>query len=128
MMHRRHGCQVVALRIPNTGPMDVQVERAEAVARDPAVFAHELWAYLDIRDGARAFALAIERDLPGCHVVNVMAPDTNSPEPTADLLARFHPTSVLRRPIEGREVPFDVRRAGELLGFEAEHLLPVPRG
>ena len=61
---------------------------------------------------------------PGCHVVNVMAPDTYSPEPTAELLARYHPTTELRRPIVGREVPFDLTRSRELLGFEAEHLLP----
>ena len=122
-MHRRHGYQVVALRIPNTGPMEVQAARATAVAADPSVLANELWAYLDIRDAARAFAVALEREVPGCHVVTVMAPDTISPEPTADLLARFHPTTRLRRPIEGREVPFDLTRARDLLGFEVEHLV-----
>jgi nucleoside-diphosphate-sugar epimerase len=124
MMHRRHGYQVVALRISNTATMAEQLERAAEVERDPAVLACELWAYLDVRDGARAFRLAVERDLPGCHVINVMAPDTNAREPTAELLARFHPTTELRRPIEGREVPFDLTRSRELLGFEAEHLLP----
>jgi nucleoside-diphosphate-sugar epimerase len=127
-MHRRHGFQVVALRIPNTGAMDVQVERALAVARDPAIYAAELWAYLDIRDGGRAFALAVERHLPGCHVVNVTAPDTNSSEPTASLLARFHPAAAVRRPIDGCGVPFDLRRAADLLAFEAEHRLTLPRG
>ena len=96
-MQRRHGYQVVALRISNTSPMPDQIERAALAARDPGEFASQLWAYLDARDAARAFALAVERDLPGCHVINVMAPDTISPEPTADLLARFHPTSVIRR-------------------------------
>ena len=52
-----------------------------------------------------------------------MAPDTISPEPTADLLARFHPTSVMRRALPGREVPYDRTLARDLLGFEAEHLL-----
>jgi nucleoside-diphosphate-sugar epimerase len=125
-MQRRHGYQIVALRIPNTGPMDAQVARAASVAADPAILANELWAYLDIRDAARAFALALERDLPGLNVINVMAPDTNAAEPTADLLARFHPATRLRRPIEGRQVPFDLTRARDLLGFEAEHLLPAP--
>ena len=124
-MQRRHGYQVVALRIPNTGPMDAQVARAATVAADPSILANELWAYLDIRDAARAFALALERDVAGCTVVNVMAPDTNAAEPTADLLARFHPTTRLRRPIEGRQVPFDLTRARDLLGFVAEHLLPT---
>ncbi len=125
-MHRRHGYQVVALRIPNMSPMATQVQRAEAVRDDPSFLAEELWAYLDIRDGAEAFALAIERDLPGCHVINVMAPDTLSPEPTADLLRRFHPTTILTRPIRGREVPFDLTRSRDLLGFGARHLLPDP--
>jgi nucleoside-diphosphate-sugar epimerase len=122
-MHRRHGYQVVALRISNTAPMEQQLARAGEVARDPAGLACELWAYLDVRDGARAFGLAVERDVPGCHVINVMAPDTYSTEPTADLLARYHPTSEVRRPIVGREVPFDLTRSRELLGFTAQHLL-----
>ncbi len=124
MMQRRHGYQVVALRISNTATMAEQLERAAEVERDPAVLACELWAYLDVRDGARAFRLAVERDLPGCHVINVMAPDTNAREATAELLARYHPTTEIRRPITGREVPFDLARSRQLLGFEAEYLLP----
>jgi len=123
-MHRRHGYQVISLRISNTAPVDDQLVKAAEVAQDPAGLACELWAYLDVRDGARAFGLAVERDIPGCHVINVMAPDTYSSEPTAALLARYHPTSEVRRPIEGREVPFDLTRSRELLGFEAQHLLP----
>jgi nucleoside-diphosphate-sugar epimerase len=123
-MHRRHGYQVVALRISNTAPMADQLTRASEVDRDPSGLACELWAYLDVRDGAVAFRLAVEREIGGCHIVNVMAPDTYSTEPTAELLARYHPTTELRRPILGREVPFDLTRSRELLGFSAEHLLP----
>jgi nucleoside-diphosphate-sugar epimerase len=124
-MHRRHGYQVVALRISNTSSMAEQVVRAADLARDPARLARELWAYLDARDAARAFALAVERDLPGCHVINIMAPDTLSPEPTEDLLARFHPTTERRRALIGREVPYDLSRARDALGFEAAHRLPA---
>lgn len=123
-MQRRHGYQVVALRISNTAPMSDQLDKAAQVARDPSVLACELWAYLDVRDGARAFGLAVERQIPGCHVINVMAPDTYSAEPTAELLARYHPTAELRRPIVGREVPFDLTRSRDLLGFTAGHRLP----
>ncbi len=123
-MQRRHGYQVVALRISNTAPLDEQLAKAAEVARDPSGLACELWAYLDVRDGARAFGLAVELDLPGCHVVNVMAPDTYSSAPTAELLARYHPTAEIRRPIVGREVPFDLTRSRDLLGFRAQHLLP----
>lgn len=123
-MHRRHGYQVVALRISNTSPMDYHVAEAAKVAADSSYLAGELWAYLDVRDGARAFRLAVEREIPGCHVVNVMAPDTYSTEPTAALLARHHPTTEVRREIPGREVAFDLDRSRALLGFAAQHLLP----
>jgi nucleoside-diphosphate-sugar epimerase len=123
-MYRRHGYQLVALRIPNTSPMDYQLAEAAKVAADSAYLAGELWAYLDVRDGARAFRLAVERELPGGHVINVMAPDTYALEATEVLLARHHPETVIRRPIIGREVAFDLTRSRALLGFTAEHLLP----
>jgi nucleoside-diphosphate-sugar epimerase len=124
LMHRRHGYQVVALRISHTAPMDALIERMN---EGTAELSRELWAYLDVRDGARAFALAVERDIPGFSVINVMARDTNDPLPSAELMARYHPSTPLRRPLVGREVPFDVTKCRELLGFEPEYLLPLPR-
>ncbi len=127
MMHRRHGMQVVALRISNTAPMASHLARMATVAEDPADLAKELWAYLDVRDAARAFALGVEREIPGFQVINVMAPDTYSALPTAELMARYHPSTPLRRPLVGREVPFDLTRSRDRLGFAAQHLLPLPR-
>ena len=118
MMHRRHGYQAIALRISATAPMAVHVARQEAVAADPTHLANELWAYLDVRDAARAFALSVERAIPGFHVINVMAPDTYSPLPTAELMARSHPGTPLRRPLVGRESVFDRTRMRDLLDFE----------
>jgi nucleoside-diphosphate-sugar epimerase len=127
MMHRRHGMQIVALRISNTQPMAAHLERMAKAAEDPGPLAKELWAYLDVHDAARALALGVERDIPGFHVINVMAPDTYSALPSAELMARYHPTAPIRRPLVGREVPFDLTRSRELLGFTALHLLPLPR-
>jgi len=123
MMHRRHGYQAVALRISATAPMELHVARQKVVAEDPTHLANELWAYLDVRDAARAFALAVERQIPGFHVINVMAPDTCSPLPTAELMARSHPGTPLRRPLIGRESVFDTTRCRELLGLEVQHRL-----
>ncbi len=122
-MHRRHGYQAVALRISGTAPIAFHRHHAPSVAADPGLRKHELWAYLDSRDGARAFVLAVERDLPGHHVINVMAPDTNCPVPSAELMARYHPGTPLRRPLAGRESIFDVTRCRELLGFVPAHRL-----
>lgn len=92
--------------------------------RSPTIGLAVTVGVLDVRDGACAFRLAVERDIPGCHVINVMAPDTNAPEPTAELWP-----AITRRPSSydrsrGRAVPFDLTRSRELLDFEAEHLLP----
>lgn len=123
-MHRRHGYQAVALRIVNAAPMSRQIARAEANAEKPFGIAHELWSYLDVRDAARAFVLAVERDVPGCHVINVAAPDTYAAFSTADLMLECHPSTTLRRPLIGRETPLDLTRSEELLGFSARYLIP----
>ena len=65
----------------------------------------------------------MEREIPGHHVIDVMAPDTNSPLPSAELMARYHPSTPLRRPLVGRESIFDVTRCRELHGFVPEHRL-----
>ena len=123
-MQRRHGYQVAALRIMNSAPMERQIARAIDAEGEPCRIAGELWSYLDIRDAARAFLLAVERDIPGYHTINVAAPDTYSSLPTAELLRRCHPTTELRRPIVGRETPMDLTRARDLLGFEAAYIIP----
>jgi hypothetical protein len=53
----------------------------------------------------------------------VMAHDTYSGLPTAALMARAHPGTVLRRPLVGRESVFDTTRSRELLGFVPSHRL-----
>ena len=127
MMHRRHGFQVVALRISNTAPMDAHLDRMARAETDPSFLARELWAYLDVRDGARAFALAVERDIPGCHVINVMAPDTYSGLPTAELMARYHPSTPLRRLSSVVKCRSTSRIAASSWASKPEHLLPLPR-
>ncbi|ETK30590.1 NAD-dependent epimerase/dehydratase family protein [Microbispora sp. ATCC PTA-5024] len=130
MMARRHGMTVVALRYPLLGaPGDRLGARAADYAEDPASGARELWTYLDTRDAARAAWLAIVRPIEGFHVVFATAPVTLAPQPTEDLLARFHPGVERRAPMPGRTAPVDLTAAGTLLGFAAEHLYePVPAG
>ena len=64
-MHRRHGYQAVALRISGVAPVAFFEELRPPIEADPGTLANELWAYLDSRDAARAFALAVEKDIPG---------------------------------------------------------------
>jgi nucleoside-diphosphate-sugar epimerase len=122
MVARRHGMSVVALRFPFVGGMDERLrDHANAVARDPALGARSLWAYLETRDAAEAAWLALRHPGDGAVVINVAAPETMVPVPTLDLLRRYHPDTPVRRPIEGHAVPIDLTAAEQVLGFHARH-------
>lgn len=127
MVARRHGTAVLALRFPFTGDDDRVAERAAAVAADPGDTAGELWAWLHVADAAVALRLAVEAEVTGCHVLNVMAPDTISAVPTEELLDRYHPTAQRRGPLPGTRTPYATDRAEALLGFRAAHRPPVGR-
>lgn len=128
MMARRHGMPVVALRFPFVGGTDERLrDHADAVARDPALGARSLWAYLETRDAAEAAWLALRCPADGAVVIHVAAPETLVPVPTLDLLRRYHPDTPLRRPIEGRTVPYDLTTAEQVLGFHARyHVVGTP--
>ena len=76
-----------------------------------------LWGWLDTRDAARAIEAALTLSSTGHHVINVVAPDTTALEPTAELLRRYHPSTVLTQPLDGFATPFSTQRSRELLGF-----------
>jgi hypothetical protein len=83
-----------------------------------------VWSYLDVRDAARALLASLDPARPGNHVVYVAAPETLSPYPTEDLLARYH-AGVPRPAYSGRTVPIALDPAVDLLGFRAEHIWPI---
>ncbi|GAA2758287.1 NAD-dependent epimerase/dehydratase family protein [Actinopolymorpha rutila] len=123
MIHRRFGMPILAYRFPFTTSAKALAERAAQVRADPAEAVRELWAYLDLRDAAEAIRLGVESGVPGFHPVYVMAPDTLADRPTAELIARYHPGSEVRTPLVGRQTPYVITRAEELLGFHARHLV-----
>jgi nucleoside-diphosphate-sugar epimerase len=122
MIARRYGAAVLAYRFPFTARREDIESRAARVASDPGEGSKELWAYLDVRDAARAVRAGVERPIDGYHAVQVVAPDTLSPLPTAELVERFHATAERRAPLEGRSALYTQHRAVELLGFKAERL------
>ncbi|MES9559772.1 MULTISPECIES: NAD-dependent epimerase/dehydratase family protein [unclassified Streptomyces] len=124
MMARRHGMSVVCLRYPYVGGFEERLdEHAARLTADPAAGARDLWTYLEVHDAARAALLAL--DVPGraAHSVHLCAPEIIVPYPTEELLRRYHPGTVLRRPLPGRTAPVDTSAARRLLGFAARNLL-----
>ena len=126
MVARRHGMTVVALRFPLLGgPGDKFDQTAARYADDPGSGAKELWSYLDTRDAALACWRSISLPIEGYHAIFVTARDTLAPQPTEELLDRFHPEVERRAPLPGRAVPVDLGEADRLLGLTIEHPYPA---
>lgn len=126
MVARRDGMTVVALRFPKLGSPEFLAPYVERYREEPGAGAHEVWAYLDMRDAAAACWLGVTADVAGAHALYVAAPETLSPYPTEDLLARYLPRVPRRAPLPGRAVPIDTSAATALLGFAPSHLLDIP--
>lgn len=110
---------VVSLRFPFLGHGPRLRHHLDWVRADPGNDSRGLWAWLDTRDAARAVEAALTRPLTGHNLIQVVADDSTSSVPTAELLRRYHPDSVLTEPIEGFDTAFSTARSRELLGFKA---------
>lgn len=115
--HRRYGLDVVCMRFPFTGTGDRLAHFLATCAADPAAQRHDLWGWLHTEDAATAVRLALETGRPGCHVINVTAPDTTSTVPSTELMARHHPGVPLRVRPAGHTTLFARAACTELLGF-----------
>jgi nucleoside-diphosphate-sugar epimerase len=118
---RRWGGTVVSLRFPFLGSGKRLRRHLALVHERPGEGRRILWAWLDTRDAARAIEAALTKPLSGHQLINVVAPDTTALESTAELLRRYHPSSVLTEPLEGFATPFSTQRSRELLGFTAAY-------
>jgi nucleoside-diphosphate-sugar epimerase len=118
---RRRGCEVISLRFPFIGAGERLRRHLDHVWRDPGADRASLWSWIDTRDAARAVIAALTAPVDGYALVNVAAPDTTSPVPTAELMRRYHPGAQLDGPLDGFAVPFSLELSRELLGFTAVH-------
>ena len=110
---------VVSLRFPFLGHGERLRRHLDYVRADPGNDSRGLWAWLDTRDAARAVEAALTRPLTGHSLIQVVADDSSSTVPTAELLRRYHPDSVLTEPINGCDTTFSTACSRELLGFKA---------
>ncbi len=83
------------------------------------------WHYVHSVDAAEAFRLSLEKDdAPDFAVYYVVAPLTNRPEPTQELIARFLPHWLpLARGIQGNQGLYSTAKIERELGWRATHLL-----
>ena len=126
MMARRHGMTVLAYRFPYTTNVEEITARSAEIERDPEEAeraAKALWGYLDVLDAAEAVLAGLESSVSGFQVINVVAPESLAAAPTANLLARYHPSAELRTTFQGRQGLYTTDRAAELIGFTATRLI-----
>lgn len=114
---RRFGASGVAFRLPLIISASNSAGMRAKLAADPAEGVGYGWSWLDVRDAAEAFRLAVCAGYEGVHTLQVAAPDTIQPQPTEELIARY--AQAVPRSVEfpGHTAPVDTHRARELLGF-----------
>ncbi len=129
--------EVIALRPVFVLYPDMEVE-VKARAADPANYrgpsaggrnpagGGPMWHYVDPRDAARAFRLALELKRPRFAAYFVSGKNTMAPEPTLERLRRYLGRETpVRRPDVYRSNPlaplYDLDAACDELGYQAEH-------
>jgi nucleoside-diphosphate-sugar epimerase len=80
----------------------------------------DLWTYIDGRDAAAAFLLALDAPVEGHARVMISAADSYTAEPTAELAARHFPEARLGA-LAGCASTFDLDNARRILGYEPRH-------
>jgi nucleoside-diphosphate-sugar epimerase len=118
---RRWGIPTTLLRFPFVGHGERLAQRLEHVREDVGANRRELWTWLDTRDAAGVVLTLLTSGLTGHHVLNVAAPDSATDEPTAGLLAKYHPGTEIRSPLQPHASLFDSSLARDLVGFEPVH-------
>jgi nucleoside-diphosphate-sugar epimerase len=114
------GIPFVGLRLSNVFPREAYA-RVRSYHGDPALRRWNLWGYIDARDAATAFRLALEAETTGSQNVIIAAADTIMDTPSADLLAAEFPGVEVRRDLGEFETLLAIDAARELLGFEPRH-------
>ena len=118
--YARKGLETVMLRPSGV----VTPEELEQIKKDggrrPTGF--HAYSYIDARDLAAAFRLAVERPIPSGTVLFVVADDSTVAEPLCDLYSRVMPSiGDKARSLTGNKGSYSNARAKRLLGWQPVH-------
>jgi len=121
----------LAQLLAQRGEIDATVLRFPVIW-DPEQFASEVagrlgrpqqgaksqWAFVDVRDAARAVRLALAAGKPGYRLFNIAAPHVFAPVSTAELVNEWYPAlAASAQAPSGQDACFDWRAARDGLGF-----------
>ena len=121
---RKHGLSTICFRPPWVFTGDMKLKKGSArLFEDPNTGMKDLWGYIDARDVARAFALAVEKENISHETFIISAKNHHSKLNWMDLVKTFFPeTRAISNKnsffFDGRKSLFDISKAGAMLGFE----------
>ncbi len=118
MFHRRYGIRTASIRLPGVLRADRIQERLN-VAEEAR--ARGLWSYIDPRDAAQCFRLAVESDAFECEIFNASADEVLSLIPSQELLNRYYPQVEVRQPLGEFSALFSNDKARQVLGFTPQY-------
>lgn len=124
----RWGIDIVTLRLPLVGPVNVLLEMNRLLMLDDTELrrlGREGWSYLVLDDAIDAILRSLVAPVHGAHTVLLAADDTRLPFDTTDLLDRYAPDVERRQPFHGRTSLVDTAAARTLLGWSPRHSLPT---
>jgi nucleoside-diphosphate-sugar epimerase len=118
--YMRKGLETVTLRPSGVVTPDELAQLTKTNGREPATF--QAYSYIDARDLAVAFRLAVERQVPSGSIMFVVADDSNVAEPLCDLLPRLRPSIGNKaRALTGTKPAYANARAKALLGWQPRY-------
>ncbi|RYG53242.1 SDR family oxidoreductase, partial [bacterium] len=128
MYSRRTGMATTCLRLGWVNSVErLNNWTRRALERGAEWKSRDLWGYVDRRDAARAFRLALEEVESGHHILNIMAQDYWAVLPYRTLLETHYPNllasfdEAVAGGYEASQGGWDTRRAQELLGWKSQY-------
>ncbi|HEX7064974.1 MAG TPA: NAD(P)-dependent oxidoreductase [Bacillales bacterium] len=119
--NRKTGMQIVSFRLGNViSPM--MYKNFPGFIHNPKERERILWSYIDTRDAASAYRLAIEKENLGTVRLNIAADDSSMDIKSRDLMAECFPeVTDFRAPLQGYETLLSNEKAKKLLGWQPVH-------
>ena len=119
---RAHGLRLLTFRFPSVWLPEQFPWRPNVRLTELEQAAKSMWAYVDVRDAARACRLAMTAHWSGHHLLNITSRWAIGIKPVRELLAEWYPgTTDIRAPLDDCTAVFDWHRAEQVLGFRAQY-------
>ncbi|ADU32309.1 NAD-dependent epimerase/dehydratase family protein [Evansella cellulosilytica] len=120
MINQRTGMQVVSMRLGNVITPEMYQNFPDFI-HNPEIRKTIVWSYIDTRDAATAYRLAVETDGLGSVALNLAADETSMDIESKELMSSVFPEVELKKEISGYETLLSNEKAKKLLNWQPVH-------